>query len=482
MADAVPSPQTAAIGASNGDAKTDAAAAPPNASVATTPPSATLDPPAAQTPTPVPQQTPAQSPDLVPPEPATTHPAETPSVPVETVSGQNSAPEHAVPEQDSSPTPPLAVQHAEHTEQSQSVPEESASLPLEEEEIYAQAGWNYSAQEDNEISFAVGDIVRVYLRANVDWWEGTNLSKPQPSPVGYFPANRVKLLSSKPALKEAAETTSASTTDVASLTTVVPEVSSSISPAAAAAVAVITDLAAEATQSTSPSSTTKDANEQIEGPVQTVPELVESVAEHAPAVSLDDVGTTAENEASGQDEAVVVSVEVAPANQDAVGPETADSDELLDTEGNPLPENWRKLWQAEEQSFYYFNMVTEETSWDIPGKASAEQQEAQREPEAEESAVAVDDPALTAINANVSCFEAFVLSFEDLFLTVLASSKHSFLRTGRRLETKKETSIITTTRQNRHRGRLQLETHPPKHLPCFHRAPRKRTGDPRLSL
>jgi hypothetical protein len=48
---------------------------------------------------------------------------------------------------------------------------------------------NQSNIQDNEISFAVGDIIEVLDLCNDDWYEGRAGDK-----VGYFPANRIELL------------------------------------------------------------------------------------------------------------------------------------------------------------------------------------------------------------------------------------------------------------------------------------------------
>ncbi|KAJ1554881.1 Rho GTPase-activating protein 27, partial [Cladochytrium tenue] len=54
---------------------------------------------------------------------------------------------------------------------------------------FARARWDYSAIEDNEISFKAGDRIEVTDLCNEDWYEGKIGGK-----VGFFPANRVELL------------------------------------------------------------------------------------------------------------------------------------------------------------------------------------------------------------------------------------------------------------------------------------------------
>ncbi|KAJ3024486.1 UNVERIFIED_CONTAM: hypothetical protein HDU68_008114 [Siphonaria sp. JEL0065] len=53
----------------------------------------------------------------------------------------------------------------------------------------AVALWDYTAVEDNELSFRAGDVIDVLDLCNEDWFEGSLNSK-----TGYFPANRVRLL------------------------------------------------------------------------------------------------------------------------------------------------------------------------------------------------------------------------------------------------------------------------------------------------
>ncbi|KAJ1549294.1 Rho GTPase-activating protein 27 [Cladochytrium tenue] len=54
---------------------------------------------------------------------------------------------------------------------------------------FARARWDYSAIEDNEISFKAGDRIAITDLCNEDWYEGKVGGK-----VGFFPANRVELL------------------------------------------------------------------------------------------------------------------------------------------------------------------------------------------------------------------------------------------------------------------------------------------------
>ncbi|KAJ3088530.1 spermatogenesis-associated protein 13, partial [Quaeritorhiza haematococci] len=54
----------------------------------------------------------------------------------------------------------------------------------------ARALWDYEAVEDNELSFNAGQIINILELCNDDWYEGQI-----DDVVGYFPANRVQLLS-----------------------------------------------------------------------------------------------------------------------------------------------------------------------------------------------------------------------------------------------------------------------------------------------
>ncbi|KAJ3230270.1 Rho GTPase-activating protein 9 [Chytriomyces hyalinus] len=54
--------------------------------------------------------------------------------------------------------------------------------------ITATALWDYSAIEDNELSFSAGDVIHVTELCNDDWFEGSIGGK-----IGFFPANRVRI-------------------------------------------------------------------------------------------------------------------------------------------------------------------------------------------------------------------------------------------------------------------------------------------------
>ncbi|KAI8843180.1 hypothetical protein BJ741DRAFT_660220 [Chytriomyces cf. hyalinus JEL632] len=63
--------------------------------------------------------------------------------------------------------------------------------------ITATALWDYTAIEDNELSFAAGDVIQVTELCNDDWFEGSIGGR-----VGFFPANRVRIESDTVAATE----------------------------------------------------------------------------------------------------------------------------------------------------------------------------------------------------------------------------------------------------------------------------------------
>lgn len=224
------------------------------------------------------------------------------------------------------------------------------------EELYAIAGWNYSAQEENEISFQAGDIVRIVLRANTDWWEGINMSR-QPATVGYFPANRVRLVAGKPDAPWDAPSSEPSL-DAGPATNADDETKETIAttgdlPAAGIKEGLLNRLGGlnvtqpdlqpeEAGASERKGNETQKAESEVSE--ESLPESGEKVVEIDAEVEAEDPTVSAESAENLEDES-----------------------ELLDADGNPLPSHWRKLWHEDQQAFYYFNTETEETTWDVPG-------------------------------------------------------------------------------------------------------------------
>ncbi|KAJ3219375.1 Rho GTPase-activating protein 15 [Dinochytrium kinnereticum] len=69
---------------------------------------------------------------------------------------------------------------------------ENVVLAAQEEDssqVIARALWEYTAIEDNELSFKAGDIIEIIELCNDDWYEGR-----LGGIAGYFPANRVEVL------------------------------------------------------------------------------------------------------------------------------------------------------------------------------------------------------------------------------------------------------------------------------------------------
>ncbi|KAI8618837.1 hypothetical protein BC830DRAFT_1106842 [Chytriomyces sp. MP71] len=60
--------------------------------------------------------------------------------------------------------------------------------------LFAKAMYAYDAQEDNEISFAEGEIINAIEKLDEGWWQGTNAA----GRVGLFPATYVEEVSSAP--------------------------------------------------------------------------------------------------------------------------------------------------------------------------------------------------------------------------------------------------------------------------------------------
>ncbi|KAJ3012851.1 hypothetical protein HKX48_006052, partial [Thoreauomyces humboldtii] len=61
----------------------------------------------------------------------------------------------------------------------------------------AKAIWSYTAIEDNELSFVVGDIIEVLELCNTDWYEGRLVVTAGNVPdhfIGFFPATRIQFL------------------------------------------------------------------------------------------------------------------------------------------------------------------------------------------------------------------------------------------------------------------------------------------------
>jgi hypothetical protein len=256
--------------------------------------------------------------------------------------------------------------------------------PVEPEELYALAGWNYAALEDNEINFNQGDVIRVLARANGDWWEGINLNK-EPIISGYFPANRVKLLPGKPAVThQAISGTIAVPVSEAEGPVVVPSDAvlpvftegsvASLDQQPSTQSVVVPAAAPDGLETSAIAETIVSEPSATELPAPSIDnqqEPNESQGELAPAETVDDV-----------------------ANDEEAEEEAEDPEARRDTYGDPLPPDWRKVWGQDEKAFYYYNAVSEETIWEIPRVAELENVE----PEEEEET----DPELEAINAAVS--------------------------------------------------------------------------------
>merc|ERR1712232_424038 len=63
------------------------------------------------------------------------------------------------------------------------------SAPKKGPELKAKALYEYAAADATELSFAVGDIIKVTKQDDSGWWEGENKGK-----FGMFPGNYVELI------------------------------------------------------------------------------------------------------------------------------------------------------------------------------------------------------------------------------------------------------------------------------------------------
>ncbi|ORZ19645.1 hypothetical protein BCR42DRAFT_435497 [Absidia repens] len=99
---------------------------------------------------------------------------------------------------------------------------------------------DYKAQQDDELSFIAGDIIKVTDHSNADWWLGSK----QDGSSGYFPSNFVE------AASQVKETSTAETGTVAETTTAT-SISGSDKEAATTTTADVDKDAAAATPSTS---------------------------------------------------------------------------------------------------------------------------------------------------------------------------------------------------------------------------------------
>ncbi|KAJ3414186.1 hypothetical protein HDV05_006891 [Chytridiales sp. JEL 0842] len=247
--------------------------------------------------------------------------------------------------------------------------------------------WDYSAIEDNEISFHAGDIIEVLDLCNNDWYEGRlgDVS-------GYFPANRIELLpESEPPPAQVQEVTSHETEQTNAEVLPPTDLASTLNPDESKD--VVEDPFGDDTENVVEGAVSNDTAEKVakQDPEADTPSFKEGKSSTIPEPPI-------------IDESMITPNHDMPPSLEPVTPVAHSSSE----ESKELPSGWQKVTDEDGQPFYWHE-ASNKVTWELPSETTEPVETVEPVATVEEKSPAEDDheelPASESVDELTNHFE-----------------------------------------------------------------------------